>query len=118
MPRTDPATKAFFDEVIPDDPRVRVRPMFGNHAAFVGETMFAGVFGEDVFLRLPEAERQELVERDGATPFEPMAGRPMREYVTAPAAWRDDPATARAWLDRSLAWAATLPAKPPKARKR
>src|SRR5689334_21873351 len=93
MPRSDPDTLAFFRAVLPDDPRVAVRPMFGNHAAFVDGTMFAGVFGETLFVRLPEAERASLMEQGGST-FGPMPERPMKEYVTLPSAWRYQPETA------------------------
>jgi TfoX/Sxy family transcriptional regulator of competence genes len=87
--------------------------MFGNVAAFISGQMFAGLFGNVVFVRLDEAARTELLAEPGAGPFEPMKGRPMREYVALPGTWRDRPERARAWVARSLVWAATLPAKAP-----
>lgn len=59
--------------------------MFGHPCAFVSVQMFMGVFGNAVFVRLPEDLRGELLAEEGAGPFEPMAGRPMKEYVTLPA---------------------------------
>jgi hypothetical protein len=47
-----------------------------------------------------------------------MEGRPMKEYVALPEGWRDEPEAARAWLLRSLAWAASLPPKEAKKGKR
>jgi TfoX/Sxy family transcriptional regulator of competence genes len=117
MPRPDDATRAYFDAILPDDPRIAVRPMFGNLAGFVNGNMFTGVFGSQVFVRLSEEERAELLAEPGADDFEPMPGRPMREYVTLPDAWREDPERARVWLARSLSWASDLPAKVPKKRK-
>ncbi|MBI4261681.1 MAG: TfoX/Sxy family protein [Actinobacteria bacterium] len=114
MPRPDEATKELFRSVVPDDPEVTVRPMFGNLAAFVGGTMFTGLYGPDLFVRLPDQDREALTEQGGA-PFEPMPGRPMREYLLLPAAWRDEPERIEEWVARSLAWARGLP---PKARKR
>ncbi len=35
FPRPDEDTKAFFESIVPNDPRVTARPMFGNVAAFV-----------------------------------------------------------------------------------
>ena len=96
---------------VPLDPRVTIRPMFGNVAAFVGEQMFEDLFGNGVFVRLDDAARPELLAEPGAGPFEPMKGRPIREYVTLPPMWRNRPERARAWVDRSVAWAAKLPAK-------
>lgn len=85
-------------------------------AAFVNNHMFLGTFGEDVILRLDEGARAELLKKKGTKLFEPMAGRPMKEYVVVPRAWRDDVETARAWVARSLTWARSLAPKPSKPR--
>jgi len=118
MPRADADTRVYFDSVLPDSPEILVRPMFGNLAGFVNGNMFTGIFGATVFVRLPETDRDELLKLEGAAPFEPMAGRPMREYVVLPEAWRQNPDHARDWLTRSFNWAATLPVKEPKPKKR
>jgi TfoX/Sxy family transcriptional regulator of competence genes len=118
MPRADASSREFFDSVLPDDPNVLVRPMFGNLAGFVNGNMFTGIFGAGIFVRLSEADRAELLEVPGAAPFEPMAGRPMKEYVVLPETWREEPQRARDWLARSLEWAAALPVKEPKPRKK
>ena len=110
FPRPDDTSKAFFEAVLPNDPRVQVRPMFGNLAGFVNGNMFAGVFGREVFVRLPEVDRGQLVE-EGATVFQPMEGRAMKEYVSFPSAWTEDPDRARGWVLRSLEWAAAMPPK-------
>lgn len=102
--------KAFFREVVPADDRVEVKPMFGNLAAFVRGNMFMGLFGSDIGLRLAEDDRAELRAVDGAGDFGP-AGRPMKEYVAVPAAWRDDRATLQGWIDRSLEHTAAMPPK-------
>ena len=116
MPKPDEASKAFFQSVVPERPDVRVKPMFGNLAAFVNGNMFMGIFGEDVFVRLPEADRDELT-RAGGGPFEPMAGRPMREYVVLPGAWRDERDRIREWAARALDHAEELPPKRARAAK-
>ncbi len=67
MPRADEATKAFFESILPDDPRVKVRPVFGSVAAFVSGKMFSGVFGNDVSVRLPEGERAQLLKEENAS---------------------------------------------------
>ena len=75
FPRPDDESRRWFDGVLPYDPRIQVKPMFGNLAAFVNRNMFLGAFGADVFVRLPQADRNELLSEDGASAFEPMKGR-------------------------------------------
>ncbi len=118
FPKADPAAIAFFHDLVPAAPNVVTKPMFGHVGAFVNGTMFMGVFGNRVLVRLAAAERERLLEEDGAGPFEPIAGRPMREYVLLPADWQDDPAQARPWVQRSFAYAGALPPKKKAAAKR
>lgn len=118
FPRPDAASKAFFDSVVPDDPRVQVRPMFGNFAGFVNGNMFLGVFGEAVFVRLDESDRAALLDEPGTAVFEPMSGRPMKEYVSFPEAWRDEPDKGAVWVARSLDWVGAMPAKAKKQAKK
>jgi TfoX/Sxy family transcriptional regulator of competence genes len=121
MPKPDQQTKELFAAVVPNDPRVTTRPMFGNLAAFVNGNMFAGLFGNDLFVRLPEDVRADLITQGIGTPFEPMPGRPMREYVVLPKDWQATPDRLREWTDRAMQTAAILPMKTPggsKARKK
>lgn len=39
--------------------------MFGNLAAFVNGNMFAGHFGEDLFVRVPDADQAKIREQGG-----------------------------------------------------
>lgn len=118
MHKPSDTTKDLFESIVPDDARVTVRPMFGNVAAFVNGNMFMGLFGDELFVRLSEDERSELLAVEGASRFEPMKGRPMKEYVALPASRRDDPNEAHAWVSRSLEWTGQMPEKKPKMRKR
>lgn len=106
------ADKAWFESLLPDHPEVSRKPMFGNLAGFAAGNMFLALFGSTVAVRLDEASRQELLAEDGAVSFEPMPGRAMKEYVTLPNHWRKaDLDQAQRWVDRSLAYALTLPPK-------
>jgi TfoX/Sxy family transcriptional regulator of competence genes len=107
---------ALFDVVAPRDQPVQRRLMFGYPAVFVNGNMFAGLHEERLVIRLPDAERAEFMALPGAVPFEPMPGRPMKEYVVAPAALLGNPEGLRAWLDRALL-AEAKPAKEPRAAK-
>ncbi len=84
IPRPDEESKEFFRSLLPDEPRVTLRPMLGSISAFVNGNMFAGLFGNDLFVRLSEESREELLEKEGASVLEPMKGRPMKEYVVIP----------------------------------
>lgn len=116
FPRPDPESREAFKALVGGDPGVAVRPMFGNVAAFVNGNMFTGLFGQELFVRLPEEDRARAIEEGGAA-FEPMPGRPMKEYVSLPPTWRDDSERARAWIERSREWASTLPPKRPRKRR-
>jgi TfoX/Sxy family transcriptional regulator of competence genes len=107
--KSDAAAKEEFRALVPDDPRVTVRPMFGSVAAFVEGQMFMGLFADDLFVRLGADERAQVIANGGAQ-LEPMPGRPMREYVTLPD-WRSDPDVVARWAPRALDYAAALPPK-------
>jgi TfoX/Sxy family transcriptional regulator of competence genes len=113
MPKPGPDAVAAFRSLIPEDDAVAARPMFGNLAAFVNGNMFTGLFGEKLFVRVEEPDRQRLL-RDGGSDFEPMPGRAMSGYATLPPGWAERPEETREWIARSLEWARTLPAKQPK----
>ena len=83
--KTPPEVIAAFDAASPSRADVQRKPMFGYPALFLRGNMFAGTFGPKIVVRLGEAERAKAA-RGGATPFEPMPGRAMKEYVVLPAA--------------------------------
>jgi hypothetical protein len=84
--------------------------MFGYPAGFVNGQMFTGIFASSWFVRLPDTEREELAAA-GGTPFEPMPGRAMREYLVLPPEAAADPAAAEPWVERALAYVEKLPPK-------
>src|SRR5207249_11880558 len=51
IPKPTDADREWFRSVVPDDPRVEVKPMFGNLGAFVNGNMFMGLFGSAVGVR-------------------------------------------------------------------
>lgn len=93
------------------------RLMFGYPSAFVDGQMFAGLFGDGLFLRLGEADRTALLALPGATPFSPM-GRPSKHYVVLPPSMLEDEEAVKGWMSRALAFAKTLPKKAPKAKRK
>jgi TfoX/Sxy family transcriptional regulator of competence genes len=94
------------------------RRMFGYPCSFVKGNMFAGLFETGLFLRLSESDRGEFLKLKGATQFEPMPGRPMREYVTAPPSMARYPGLVAKWLAKAFVYGSSLPAKTRKPRTR
>jgi len=112
--KSPPELIALFDAAIPTDARVERRKMFGYPAAFTNGHLFAGLHQESLILRLDESDCAKLCEAGKAGPFEPMAGRRMRNYVAlAPAVLADRKVLGR-MIARALAHTAALPPKGPK----
>jgi TfoX/Sxy family transcriptional regulator of competence genes len=110
IPKPSEDDRQFFRSLIPDEPAVEVKPMFGNLGAFVNENMFAGLFGPDIGVRLDDARRAELASMEGSGPFGP-AERPMGGYLALPRAWRASPELAASWIELALGYVRTMPAK-------
>jgi TfoX/Sxy family transcriptional regulator of competence genes len=115
LPRPTEDAKAAFTKLVPDEPAITLKPMFGQLSAFVNGNMFCGLFGDDLVVRLPEAEITAVKEQGGRD-FEPMAGHKMGGYVMVPGSWRSKPAPAVALIKRSLAVTRAMPAKKPKSK--
>ncbi|GIJ73987.1 TfoX/Sxy family protein [Virgisporangium ochraceum] len=108
-----------FDEDLADRVRALVahRPgfeekrMFGGAAMMLRGNMAVVVSGKGVLMvRVDPADSDELVAGNGVE-LMVMKGRPMKGWVTVdPSACATD-AALRAWVDRGVAFAATLPAK-------
>jgi TfoX/Sxy family transcriptional regulator of competence genes len=108
--KTPPELAARFDKAAPKDPKVVRKPMFGYPAVFLNGNMFAGTFQDMIVARLPPDARERAI-KAGAKPFEPMPGRPMKEYVVVPAADVAKPAALAKWMAQARAYAGTLPEK-------
>src|SRR5213083_124696 len=101
MPNPSEQAKAAFHKLVPADPAVTTRPMFGNLSAFVNGNMFCGLFGDDLFVRVSEGDKA----------FEPMPGRAMTSYVVVPGGWQKKPDASRSWISMALSWSKALPPK-------
>ena len=111
VPKPSDAAKALFMAVMPDDPRVVVKPMFGNLGAFVNGNMFAGLFGDRIGVKVLDDEaRAELAATEGAGPYGPH-DRPMGGWVAAPEAWESEPERLEEWAALALEDVAALPPK-------
>ena len=111
VPKPTDIDRERFGSFVPDRADVEIKPLFGNLGAFVNRNMFMGLFGSDIGVKLPDADRQQLLAKPGAGPFGPDE-RPMSGYVTLPADW--PAAKAQRWITSAYTAAAALPAKPTK----
>lgn len=114
--KAPPSMVALFDEVLPQRPEVERRKMFGYPAGFANGHMFMGLFQEHLVLRLDTADREAFLKLPEAEQFEPMPGRPMREYVMAMPSMLEDTDELRPWIKRSLSFVLSLPPKEAKAK--
>jgi TfoX/Sxy family transcriptional regulator of competence genes len=112
--RSPEALVSTFQRVVGDFPLAQQRKMFGYPAAFVNGHMFTCLFENSMIVRLPDEDRARLLQIEGASLFEPMPGRPMREYVVVPRPMVEDSHALLSWLEKSFAYAAALPPKTPK----
>lgn len=114
--KSPPDLVELFHEIFPPEP-ARMRQMFGYPAGFVNGNMFMSLHEDNFILRLPESQREELLKTEGAKRFEPMAGRPMREYVALPPSILSDSSKLKQWVTRALDYGSTLPPKQQKKKK-
>ena len=91
-------------------PGAQVRKMFGYPAGFANGHMFTGLFASSWFVRLPDDARTELAAA-GGMPFEPMPGRPMREYIVLPPHVAEHARSAEPWVSRALDHVLAMPPK-------
>jgi len=67
--------------------------MFGMPVLKAGDKVFAGTFGDAMTFKLGPDDLQQARALTGVEPFEPMKGRPMKEWVLVPLAhakrWSD-----------------------------
>jgi TfoX/Sxy family transcriptional regulator of competence genes len=109
--KVDPELNQYLDEKMAPFNAVR-RPMFGSSCYFVNGNMFAGTHQDTIILRLSEADRREIQSLNSeVTPFQPMEGRMMKEYVALPESVYGMPETLELWIKRAYQYALSLKPK-------
>src|SRR5229473_1224482 len=94
-----------FDKSVPSSVTVSRRKMFGYPAAFANGNLFIGLHQNDFIMRLSEEDRSRSSAKYGERTFEPMKGRPMREYVRLPEELLTDARKRAPWIKQSLEYA-------------
>lgn len=93
------------------------KKMFGYPVYFLNGNMFTGIHQDNIILRLSDSDRTTILAAEGdAAPFEPMPGRPMKEYVVLLEPIRSDPEKLEGWLNRSYTYVSSLPPKEAKSK--
>ncbi len=110
-PAPEGPVRLFYEEVAQTVPEASVRKMFGYPAAFTGGNMFASLFEDSFVVRLDASSRAALAKKPGARQFEPMPGRPMREYMVLPHSVLASSRSLRGWLLKAHTYASSLPPK-------
>ncbi len=100
-----------FNTFVPEKADVEKRKMFGYPCSFINGNMFMGLYEKNMFLRLSEKDREEFLKLDRAGPFEPVTGRPMKQYVVIPPWLIEDKKELSLWIERSYEYASNLPPK-------
>jgi TfoX/Sxy family transcriptional regulator of competence genes len=100
-----------FEKSVPSGANISLRKMFGYPAAFAGGNLFIGLHQDDFIIRLSEKDRGQLSAEFGERVFEPVRGRPMREYVRSPPELLSDARKRASWIRRSLQYAEAIPPK-------
>jgi len=84
-----PDTQKKYDTLAADlatQPHVARAKMFGMPSVKVNGNAFLGYFEGDLICKLTGGERDAALKLKGAKLFDPMGGRPMKEWVQIPAA--------------------------------
>jgi TfoX N-terminal domain len=99
-------------DAIGDRPGLAEKRMFGGLAFLVQGNMACGVRGEDRIERLAGDAAESVQDEPGVRPFD-LTGRPMKGWLMVAADGHATDDDLRRWVDRGLAYAASLPPKGP-----
>jgi TfoX/Sxy family transcriptional regulator of competence genes len=96
--------------VVAERDDVNEKPMFGGLCLLAHGNMFAGVQSDTLMLRVGADGYEDALGRPHAREMD-FSGRPMRGYVYVDPPGISTEAQLREWVDLSLAFVDTLPAK-------
>lgn len=98
---------------MPEVPGLSEKKMFGGVGYLVDGNMCIGTHGDSIMVRVGLDAYEECLDQPGARVMD-FTGRVMKGWVTVPVDALDDDVTLQYWIDRSLRFVNTLPAKAPK----
>jgi TfoX/Sxy family transcriptional regulator of competence genes len=93
--------------------KVSEKKMFGGLAFMLNGSMFCGIIGDDLMVRVGPENYEAVLERPHARPMD-FTGRPMKGYVYVAPAGCDSQRALEQWVHQGMEFASTLPPKPSK----
>ncbi len=100
-----------FTALLKDYKEIELRKMFGYPAGFISGQMCISLFQSNMIIRLKQSDRAQFIETYKTKLFEPMPNRPMKEYVVVPTDLIDKKQELKKWINKSIEYVGTLPAK-------
>jgi hypothetical protein len=97
--------------LLADRPDLVEKHMFGGLCFMLRGHMCCGVTKSSLMVRLAPEDAERLADEPHARPMD-FTGRPMRGFLFVDAEGLGTPRTLRAWVDRTVRFAESLPAKP------
>ena len=98
------------EDALADQPDLVAKKMFGGVGYMVRGNMACGVNGDSLIARVGPAAYEEALGQPHASPFD-MTGRPMKGWVYVGEQAISTDEDLRAWIERGVAFALTLPPK-------
>jgi TfoX/Sxy family transcriptional regulator of competence genes len=117
LPPAPAGMVTLFQRVIQSVPGAQVKKMFGYPAAFLNGNMFAGLYDDYMIVKLAPDDLKAFLQAHNTHLFEPMPGRPMREYAVIPATVLNAEPELAELLGKSFDYVNSMPAKQPKKKK-
>ena len=99
-------------ELLGDQPGLAEKQMFGGLAFLVHGNMACGVRGDDLIVRLAADDAESVKDEPGVRPFD-LTGRPMKGWLLVDADGHAEDDDLHRWVNRGVAYAASLPPKGP-----
>ena len=93
---------------LPADQRIEKKKMFGFPCAFVNGNMFCSVFNQSIMVRLSPGQIEHWIKTKKAKRFEPIPGKPMKEYIEPPGQLLKDPGQLSTLILESFEFAQSL----------
>ena len=122
--KSSPQSVERFVSALPEEAAGGRRKMFGYEACFVNGGFWTGMYQDDVVIKLPPEVKGQTKALAAAKPFDPMGGRPMKNWWVIPRAVSESPKKLQGLLGTTYGPVAAAPpdkqarAKKPKKAKR
>jgi TfoX/Sxy family transcriptional regulator of competence genes len=98
-------------DALKQHPDIVEKKMFGGVGFMLRGNMACGVQGEDLIVRIGEAQNNWALAQPFVRPFMPVQGRPMAGWILVAPDGTESEEELVAWIKMGIEFAATLPVK-------